>query len=1792
MFFGLAQIAWGQNASPLAANGRHKVQVNDRALGQRLTAAGARLIADYGGYQLYDAPDSATNLPAAKAELRDDYNLILLNARCLNTTNAEVQALRKTIGSFAGKRMHLVQFAGPVLPAWRQSLLDAGAQIVSYIPRNAYLIYGDAASIARVQASAAAAPRVQWEGAYLDEYKIHPSAKPGTVKIDQFAIQLVSDDAANAGTLKLIDQLKLAPMERQRRVLNFVNVVARVTPASLAQIAARPDVVSIQPYATPRKLCERQDQIVAGNLSGNVPAGPGYLAWLQNHGFAQSQFGSFAVDMSDSGIDDGTTHPNHFGLYAGGDINGASRVIYNRLEGTPSPGSTLAGCDGHGNLNAHIVGGYDNRSGTGVFEDTAGYHYGLGVCPFALLGSSVIFDPTNFTDPTYEDLMSQAYQDGARISNNSWGDSSPGYTNEDGLYNLDSQEYDALVRDAQPEGSAAPASGNQEMVIVFAAGNDGPAAGSISPPGTGKNIISVGAAENVQVFGGAGGGADLGGVTDSLADNANAVVNFSGHGPCADGRQKPDLVAPATHVSGGVTQAANPGPDGTADPCFLDNTTNTIGVDGGSDGSFFWPDKGQQFYTASSGTSHSTPCVSGGCALVRQYFLNQGWTPPSPAMTKAWLLNSARYMSGSGADDTLWSPSQGMGEMNLGTAFDGAPRLLRDEDPGDMFTASGQTRVFTGVIASAKEPFRVTAAWTDAPGSTTGAAYNNDLDLTVTVGGKTYKGNVFRGAFSATGGSADAANNVESVFLPAGVSGAFTVTITAASINSVGVPGAAGLVNQDFALVVDNAGPAPVPAAGGAVLTRETCTPANGAINPGETVTVDLTIQNAGSASTTNLVATLLAGNGVVFPSGPQTYGALAPGSAGTAAFSFEADGACGGFITAVVRLEDGAANLGNVNYNFQLGRLVTITNFAENFDAVTPPALPGGWTTSDAESGAVLWTTESGASVSAPNAVYCPESELIEEAYLVSPAITLFSGPSQLSFSQSFNLADQYDGGALQIKIGAAGFVDIVSAGGSFVTGGYVEQILTEHPHTCDDPLAGQNAWSGISDGFMTTAVNLPASAEGQTIQLRWICGTDCVGGLGGWWIDNIAITQTNWSCCGYAASAVPVILFPTNGYISTAAAVEIAGTTAPGASVTLFDNGSSNETISADAAGAFSAQAALAGGTNVLYLTQNGTANSSAAVTVVFVPPAPTLNVAATSGPAVAVSGSGVAGAVINVLTNGVQAADFTSDASGNFAGSVHLPDGVYSMSATESMNGLSSAPSAATSVTVVTVAMPVILFPPGGFSTNNAALTVTGTGLPGAPVSVYDGANLLGTATASSSGKFSLPVKLSNGAHQLTASEMSGGIRSPASASAAVMMNLTPVITSQPRSLTGFLKETVDFSAGAYGAAPLRYAWEKNGVKMPGAVATNLTLAGLASGSAAGYAMIAANAYGSVTSAVAVLALEPNPFANLTGTYYGLFTESPARFESSGYLQLTLLPSGSFSGSILNAGATCHFAGAFSIAGQALVAAAPLSVTMNLDLTTNETERILGVVSGAAWSAALQADRATFGGTNLFPNHGKFTMLFENAANGSESPGGDGYGAVSISTAGMVSWNGALADNTSVAPPLVSISKFGRWPLYVSLYGKLGSLSGWITNAGAGGAFAGEAAWFRVGTYGKLYPAGFTNTLSIAGSAFTPGTAKVPALEPTNLVLTIAGGGLSLPLTSALTLYDTGKFLTNGAGVSKLTLSVAPGTGVISGSFLDPLTLLPATLKGVILQQQSNGAGFFVGASATGRFSVSPP
>ena len=188
-----------------------------------------------------------------------------------------------------------------------------------------------------------------------------------------------------------------------------------------------------------------------------------------------------------------------------------------------------------------------------------------------------------------------------------------------------------------------------------------------------------------------------------------------------------------------------------------------------------------------------------------------------------------------------------MGMMDLARMFDGVPRVLRDESTPraidlplmttnpvvqqTFFSQSGQAYEVSGQIYDPTKPFRVTLAWTDAPGDP--SAFKqlvNDLDLQVTVNGKIYKGNVFVGDHSVTGGGYDDVNNVESVFLPAGSTGTWSVVVRAANIAGNGVPnivtpsGTNAVVGQDFALVVYNAKPNnPAPSDQSTLTTNDTC---------------------------------------------------------------------------------------------------------------------------------------------------------------------------------------------------------------------------------------------------------------------------------------------------------------------------------------------------------------------------------------------------------------------------------------------------------------------------------------------------------------------------------------------------------------------------------------------------------------------------------------------------------------------------------------------------------------------------------------------------------------------------------------------------------------------------------------------------------------------------------------------------------------------------------------------------------------------------------------------------------
>jgi hypothetical protein len=360
--------------------------------------------------------------------------------------------------------------------------------------------------------------------------------------------------------------------------------------------------------------------------------------------------------------------------------------------------------------------------------------------------------------------------------------------------------------------------------------------------------------------------------------------------------------------------------------------------------------------------------------------------------------------------------------------------------------------------------------------------------------------------------------------LISGVSaGSYTVNVSLPGYTAASAP--AVVTNGNTTVVNVCIEPIAIPEADEGTLEAENCVPANSVPDPGEHVTVSLCVVNNGAAPTVNLVGTLQPTGGVSNPSAAQNYGAVAPGATVCRDFSFDVASLCGDLLSATLELQDGATDYGDLVYDFRVGVQDSPTGLPENFDGVTAPALPAGWTTTIAGSG-INWVTTTTSPDTAPNAAHEPNQTTTGEASLVTPNIAITTASAQLTFRHTYNTENNYDGGVLEIKIGAGAFQDILAAGGSFASGGYDDALLNfSGCSATPNPLALRPAWNGAS-AYRTTVVNLPAAAAGQTIQLRWRFGSDCSvapTGTQGWRVDTISMTD------GFACCTVPLALIPT---------------------------------------------------------------------------------------------------------------------------------------------------------------------------------------------------------------------------------------------------------------------------------------------------------------------------------------------------------------------------------------------------------------------------------------------------------------------------------------------------------------------------------------------------------------------------------------------------------------------------------------------------------------------------------------
>jgi len=92
-------------------------------------------------------------------------------------------------------------------------------------------------------------------------------------------------------------------------------------------------------------------------------------------------------------------------------------------------------------------------------------------------------------------------------------------------------------------------------------------------------------------------------------------------------------------------------------------------------------------------------------------------------------------------------------------------------------------------------------------------------------------------------------------------------------------------------------------------------------------------------------------------------------------------------------------------------------------------------------------------------------------------------------------------------------------------------------------------------------------------------------------------------------------------------------------------------------------------------------------------------------------------------------------------------------------------------------------------------------------------------------------------------------------------------------------------------------------------------------------------------------------------------------------------------------------------------------PISVELNLDFSGKD--QITGRVTDGIWSADLTADKALFNAvTNPSPQAGRYTMHIPGNPDSAASPGGGGFGTVTVDANGKISLKGTLGDGTKIS------------------------------------------------------------------------------------------------------------------------------------------------------------------------------
>ncbi len=499
--------------------------------------------------------------------LRNDHAVLLRNA-LIDTTIPGGLNIPPHLRSESDPGSYIVQARGAITEAFRARILASGAEIVSYIPNNAYLVRASA-SVAQ-SLSREAQSVLPFEPYYKLDSRLLPLAVEQELSHYPLLNVVAFPGQAEAVKNKL-QQLGAETVGDAEPTPHGPVFATKVPAESLAEVAGIPEVqllgvrfekgtandltrvrvrISTNTF-TPPPLSHYRDPVSGNPLTGK----------------------DVMVAITDTGVD--VTHPDLKDR-----VTGDTAIDITDFDGH---GTHVAGTFfGDGTMSAG-VGGPD-ATNSWARGSTNGANFS-GMAPRAKAYVQSLFRPDSL-------LQRNTAVKGALISNNSWG-----YLG-DHDYDIFAASYDAAVRDSAPG-----ITGEQEVMYVFASGNEGGGgdgglsglAGTIVSPATAKNVITVGASDlprfitnevvrcSTQITATSTnvicvtnrpwyGRTDTNNEVSSYSSRGNVGVGVEG----VFGRIKPDVVAPGAMVVS-TRSAQYVDPEGATNTFMLQYNGMTIG---------------------------------------------------------------------------------------------------------------------------------------------------------------------------------------------------------------------------------------------------------------------------------------------------------------------------------------------------------------------------------------------------------------------------------------------------------------------------------------------------------------------------------------------------------------------------------------------------------------------------------------------------------------------------------------------------------------------------------------------------------------------------------------------------------------------------------------------------------------------------------------------------------------------------------------------------------------------------------------------------------------------------------------------------------------------------------------------------------------------------------------------------------------------------------------------------------------------------------------------------------------